>query len=148
MDKLNKDADGAYASFDTAFVQSDTMTDFKEKLIAKNNLSPNYQPEKISIASQVNSRLDNILHTNTSKKDKMDKNIDELVAIYEQGKSQCINDMPPIPNINMVKKISQENFNQTQPVSGNNTFFIILIIVIIVVVLYFLYKKFLAKTKN
>ena len=122
----------SYAPFDDAFVQSETMKDFKDKLISKNQPIPQEDSE----ADKINNRLDNILKT--TKKDKMDKNIDELVSIYGnknanqtgqvvEPKYAPINRPPPqIP---------------TKP-KNNNILATILIIIVILAILYFGYKMF------
>ena len=134
------DQANSYASFDDAFIQSDTMTDFKDKLIAKSgSVSQNEDTD----AGKINNRLSNILNKNTNVKDKMDKNIDELVSFYENKNDK---------SISQITKPKYVTISKPAPIvpvkKNNNTLVTIIIIGVVLAILYFAYKMFFQNKNN
>lgn len=122
-----------YASFDDAFIQSDTMKDFTNKLNSKTNPIP-----KETDASKINNRLDNLLKS--TKKDKMDKNIDELVSFYGNNAHHT----NPNNVANIPQQINTKHMPTKPNIVKNNSSILktIIIVIVVLAILYFAYKYF------
>ena len=125
--------DGKYASFDTAFEQTPTMTDFEYHLS---------QPKQ--------SRHD--FHMSQQSEDKMDENIEEILnSHYKQNDRQNVHKQTVIEPFNSLQQPLQGANNiwyDTENTSYNATgmsFFKLLLLIILLVVLiyggYWLYGK-------